>query len=113
MITFNAIRALARSTHWQIVYSRSKELAQICLFENQTDFTPIQTNFLQWLEIYHSLEVDLATKQPHISREVIEDDIRCDAYLTWRETKSKTETETPETQEAEENISNIPSIVFS
>jgi hypothetical protein len=69
-------------------------MAQIGLFENTTDFTPLQIAFLQWLEIYHSLEIDLASKKPHISREVIEDDIRCDAYLRWREiTENKTEKE--------------------
>lgn len=88
-------------------------MAHISLFENQTDFTPVQVSFLQWLEVYHSLEVDLATKEPYISREVIEDDIRCDAYLTWRESKSnKTEKETTESKEADAAVSNIPSIVF-
>jgi hypothetical protein len=89
MKDFNALRTLARSNYWQIVYSRSKEMAQVSLFENQTDFTPLQCAFFQWLEIYHSLEIDLASNKPHISREVIEDDIRCDAYLRYREIISK------------------------
>lgn len=69
-------------------------MAQIGLFENKIDYTPLQIQFLQWLEIYHSLEVDLATKKSHISREVIDDDIRTDAYLYWRSiTENKTEKE--------------------
>src|SRR5208283_1669525 len=64
---------------------RSKELAQIGLFENRTDFTPLQVQFLYWLEIYHSLEVDLASKKNYISREVIDSELRADAYLYWRE----------------------------
>lgn len=105
---------MARSAKWQIIYSRSKEMAQIGLFENQLDFTPVQIAFLQWLEIYHSLELDLSMKEPHISREVIEDDIRCDGYLELRESKqNKKDKETPATKEAEENISHIPSVVFN
>jgi hypothetical protein len=85
MTNSNPIRALAKSRHWQIVYSRSKELAQVGLFQNQHDFTPLQVSFLQWLEIYHGLELDLVSNKPHLSREVIDDGIRCDAYLHWRE----------------------------
>lgn len=97
MKNFNSLRTLARSSHWQIVYSRSKEMAQIGLFENQNDYTPLQIAFLQWLEVYYSLEIDLGMNKPHISREVIEDDIRCDAYLHWRETISnKTDKEISE-----------------
>lgn len=85
MKTFNAIRTLARSPYWQTIYSRSKEMGSVGLFENKAEFTPIQVTFLQWLEVYHTLEVDLAMKKDNVSREVIDDDIRCDAYLVWRD----------------------------
>src|SRR5271169_1013181 len=84
MTPFNSIRELAKSSYWQIIYSRSKEMAQIGLFENKIDFTPLQIAFLQWLEVYHSLEVDLMSKKDYLSRETIDDEIRCDAYLHWR-----------------------------
>ena len=94
MITFNALRTLARSPYWQVVYSRSKEVFNISLFENKIDFTPLQIAFLQWLEVYHSLEIDLASKKELVSREIIDDDIRCDAYLHWRQlTENKSEKE--------------------
>lgn len=112
MKIFNSLRELARNTHWQIVYSRSKEISGISLFENNTDFTPVQVAFLQWLEIYHSLEVDLAMKEPYITRDVIEDDIRCDAYLQLRDSKeNKKDKEAP--AENAENISHIPSVMFN
>lgn len=111
MTTFNSIRELARSHHWQIVYSRSKEIAGISLFENQTDFTPVQIAFLQWLEIYHGLEVDLAMKEPYITREVIEDDIRCDAYLQLRNNKENTKDKEAPAQA--EDISHVPSVMFN
>jgi hypothetical protein len=84
MIHFNALRKLARSLYWQTIYSRSKEHATIGIFQNTIDFTPLQINFLQWLEVYHSLEIDLSMKKEYLTREVIEDDILCDAYLHWR-----------------------------
>lgn len=107
----NPLRNLARSTHWQIIYSRCKEVGGIRLFDNDIDFTPIQIAFLQWLEIYHGLEIDLAMKEPYIDRDVIEDDIRCDAYLHMRSIKDiKKDKETPENKE---NISHIPSVMFN
>lgn len=109
---FNSLRALAKSAYWQIVYSRSKEISSIGLFTNKTDFTPLQLSFLQWLEIYNSLEMDLCMNKSHLSREVIEDDIRCDAYLYWRSiTGNKTE---KEVSEMEDNASSHPdgAVVF-
>lgn len=94
MSQFNAIRTLARSNYWQTLYSHSKENASIQLFVNKTDITPVQFALLQWLEVYHSLEMDMAQKKEFLSREVIEDDIRCDAYLHWRSiTSGKSEKE--------------------
>jgi hypothetical protein len=86
MSPFNAIRTLARSPYWQTLYAHSKENASIQLFTNKTDFTPVQFAFLQWLDVYHSLLIDLASKKEFLTQEVIDDDIRCDAYLHWRTT---------------------------
>jgi hypothetical protein len=110
-MNFNAVRALARSHKWQVVYSRSKEMAKVNLFNNDIEFTPIQVAFLQWLEIYHGLELDLAMKEEHLSREVIENDIRCDAYLVIRNDKrNKKEKDAPAVTRDE--FSDIPSVVF-
>lgn len=84
----NLLRKLARSEKWLTLYVRAKEMDGIKLFKNERDFTPLQIRFLRWLEIYHSLYIDLAMKEPYISEEIIEDDIYCDAYLLW---KSKNE----------------------
>ena len=84
MTNTNPLRELAKSPYWQTVYSRSKEMGSVSLFNNQSDFTPVQISFLQWLEVYHSLEIDLGMKKPYLSREVIDDEIRCDAYLHWK-----------------------------
>jgi hypothetical protein len=78
------IRKLARSRKWMLLYARSKEISGIKLFENEIDFTTLQILFLQYLELYNSLFIDLALKEENISIWVIDDDIRCDAYLYWK-----------------------------
>jgi len=108
---FNPLRVLARSARWQILYSRTKELSGINLFDNITDLTPIQLAFLQWLDIYNSLEVDLATKEKCLSREVIEDDYRTDAYLLHRSNKNK-EDKSKQPQSGYEAPLDVPSVMF-
>jgi len=111
MKTFNPLRILARSPRWQILYSRSKEIGSLRLFNNDRDFTPLQLSFLQWLEVYSSLETDLAMKEKYISRDVIEDDYRTDAYLYVRGCKN-TNDEKKGPPEGYEPPSDIPSVVF-
>lgn len=110
MKTFNALRLLAKSSRWQILYSRNKESTGLQLFTNVTEFTPLQVAFLQWLEIYQSLEMDLAMKEKNISREVIDDDYRADAYLYVRSIKDKSKEKAP--QEGYEAPADVPGVVF-
>ncbi|MHA1437988.1 MAG: hypothetical protein ACTSPD_10460 [Promethearchaeota archaeon] len=77
------LRTLARSNKWQTIYARAKDL-NINLFNNVADFTAIQIEFMYWLELYHTLYTDLGMNEPLISNDVIEDDIRTDAYLLYR-----------------------------
>jgi len=81
---YSQLRKLAKSLKWQTIYRKSKDMAGINIFRNHYDFSDAQINFLQWLEIYHVLEKDLALKRPFISEAVLEDDIRTDAYLIIR-----------------------------
>ena len=111
MTTSNPLRKLAKSPKWQTIYSRSKEVNGTKLFNNETDFTPFQVMFLQWLEIYHSLESDLMMKEKNISKEVIDDEIRTDAYLYCRSLKDINE-EKKGPLEGYEAPANIPSVVF-
>ena len=85
------IRKLARSPHYQLLYVRAKEIGSIKLFKNDADYLPVQVLFLHWLEVYHSLFNDLLTHEDFISKEVIENDIKCDAYIIYRNDKRKRE----------------------
>jgi hypothetical protein len=85
----NLLRRLARSYHSQIVYSRSKEIGGIHLFDNATDLSKIQIIFLQYLELYYNVNVDLMMNEDLISQEVIDDWLRLDSYLLYKRKKAK------------------------
>jgi hypothetical protein len=91
------LKKLARSGRFQMIYSRSKEINNIHLFRNCIEFTPVQIMFLSYLEVYHQLYQDLYLKELYISEEVIEDDLRCEAYLLWKNTKKEKESKSSTT----------------
>lgn len=79
------VRHLARTAYWQRIFRYSKELSNIGLFDNINNFSGIQVHFLYWLEIYSVVYKELAQREWDIlDEEVIEDDIRLDAFLYWR-----------------------------
>jgi hypothetical protein len=78
------IRKLARSIFYQNLYKSAKEL-NINLFENDRNFSGTQSLFLFWLSVYDLLYSELNQKEwKYLDDKVIEDDIRCDAFLYWR-----------------------------
>lgn len=80
-----SIRKLARSSHFQNLYSASKEAGTIKIFENDSNFSGLQVIFLYWLRVYDLLYSELAQKEwKYLSEDVVEDDVRCDAFLHWR-----------------------------
>jgi len=111
------IRKLARSSQYQFLYSRSKEIGSITLFKNDADYLPIQVIFLHWLETYHNLNMDIATGEDFISKDVLDDDIRTDAYITYRNKKRKKEknpkgTKTVNPARQTMRPLGIPSVIF-
>ena len=101
------IRKLARSNRWQILYAKSKELNGIRLFENELNHSQIQLHFLYWLSMYNSMYQDLAMKETFLTKEVIEDDIECDAYLHYKETVNPNK----DKEVKKQNFTGIPSLV--
>lgn len=86
------IRKLARSNYWQNLYRASKENSGIHLFNNTMNFTYWQIRFLYWLSVYEKLYEDLITMaDDFLSEDVIEDDDRCEAFLTRRRQLNKHE----------------------
>ena len=82
------IRKLAKSFYYQSLYASAKDVANITLFENTKNISGIQMIFLYWLRIYSMLFKELAEKEwINLDEEVINDNLRCDAFLYWRSKK--------------------------
>lgn len=82
------IRKLARSSYWQNLFSASKECANIQLFENTSNFSGLQVKFLYYLAVYDMLFGELAKHEDdYLTKNVIEDNDRTDAYLIYRNKK--------------------------
>lgn len=106
----DSIRKLAKSTYWQNVYANAKELGVLSLFNNKTKLTKIQIFFLHWLSIYNSLYQDLVNEEDYINEDVIDDEIRTDAYLLWkRKMKDKKNTKK---EDNTDNSLGIPRVEF-
>jgi hypothetical protein len=86
------IRDLAKSDYWQSLYSASKTNHGIQLFENTTNFSNLQVQFIQWLSIYSMLFTELAQHEnKYLTEKVLEDFDRTDAYLYMRRKNMETE----------------------
>jgi len=83
--TQDPLRKLARSSQYQVLYVRAKELGCIHLFENTSDLSRIQMEFLYWIALYNRLYQDLAMGEDCLTEEIIDDDLLCDCYLIWEE----------------------------
>jgi len=79
------IRKIARSYYWLKLYNSSKEISSIQLFLNTNNFSGIQVLFLYWLQIYSMIWKELSESEwENLDEEVINNDIRLDAFLHWR-----------------------------
>jgi len=108
----NPLRTLARSKKWQTLYRQSKDIASLQLFANLTDLFDLQINFLQWLHLYNYLDEQRANGDKLITKELLEDDMRVDAYLVYTERQRKREEKPNKTKKVRDRNSTIPSVVF-
>ena len=87
-MNITALKNLAKSNHAQIVYHRAKEI-NIRLFENDSDLSNVQIYYLYFLELYSMLYMDLQMQEELISEDVINDELRCEAYLLYKKVNKK------------------------
>ena len=104
----NPLRTLARSHEYQTLYIRAKDLG-FRLFDNVKNLSKLQITFLNLLETYASLYQDVAMGEKYIDENVIKDDIRCDAYLTFKRKSRKDK----KLHSKKQNNTKNPSIVFT
>jgi hypothetical protein len=83
-----ALKTLAKSTHAQILYHRAKDI-NIRLFNNDSDLSNVQIFYLYFLELYSMLYTDLQMQEEFISEDVINDELRCEAYLLYKKVNKK------------------------
>ena len=57
------IRQLARSNYWQNIFTTSKDVGSIHLFDNQNNYSGLQSLFLYWLKVYDLLYTELSQKE--------------------------------------------------
>jgi len=107
-MNLTVLRKLAKSNRFQALYRRVKESGFLKLFKNDYDLSKIQDIFLYYLEIYYMLYQDLAEKKPYLTEEVIDNELRTDAYLFMKfKHKSKNDKKREVT-----TASNVPSVIF-
>ncbi len=111
----NPIRILANSNHWQTLYQRCKEIGSFKLFNNSHNLSKFQTVFIQWLEVYNSLYMDLSTNSGYLNEEILKDEIRTDAYLYYRKKRreNKLYDEQEQKNKKRDNNSELPSVTFT
>lgn len=113
-MNFKIIRKITRSSEWQLLYNRAKELGTLRLFKNDIDLTKVQLWFLHFLEVYSSLYMDLAMKEKYISEDVIQDDLRTEAYLLYKKEKKPEEEKNRYTGKNKKRVpaGDIPKVEF-
>ena len=79
MQIYDCLDKLASTTYWQNLYSQSREINGIRLFNNDSDFSLIQILFLQCLEVRYQLWQDVLSGD--LDEKILKDSLRVKAYL--------------------------------
>ena len=85
----NTLQTLARSNVAQTLYRHTKEIGSLRLFNNDTDLSHLQILYLYYLSLYESLYTDLSMGEEYLTENVINDELRTEAYLLYRKVNRK------------------------
>lgn len=105
------IRKLACSNKYQMLYNKTKDMSNIRIFQNDSNFSKLQMRFLYWLSVYNNLYQDLIMDESFISESVIKDEIECDAYLYYKSLKKDKKTKLEEKNPKSTNLTGIPTLI--
>lgn len=86
------IRKLAKTSYYQCLYSNAKEL-HLKLFKNELNYNKNQILFLQYLNFYSSLNLDVTVGD--VDKIVFENTIYEDAYSLYKIKKRDEEQKNP------------------
>jgi len=84
--TTTAVRTLAKSSHYQTLFAFMKE-GPFKVFENTTNLTSLQLDFLSYLSFYHSIQMDIYMGD--VVDRVMNNFVYEDAYCIYRNEKRK------------------------
>ena len=86
------IRKLAKTSKFQTIYGCAKEVG-LKLFKNECDYTDLQILFLNFLNLYSTIHLDIALGE--IDDLVLDNEIYEDSYLFWRKKSRNEKSENP------------------
>lgn len=104
MNVYSDLKKLAKSIRMQNLFSASKELHCISLFNNISDFSRIQEIFLSYLYRYNNIHHDIVVDK--ISKHVIDCEIYEDAYILWK-SKSESKSEKKEDNLKQQKVKDL------
>lgn len=81
------IRKLAKQIEQQNLFSVSKEIPSLRLFENDNNLSRLQHIYVSYLFFYYNLNVDIALKK--VSEKIFDNEIYEDAYTYYRKEKKE------------------------
>jgi hypothetical protein len=84
---YKYLRLLSKSNYFQNIYSLSKDMPSIRIFDNDRNFTDIQMSFLRFLNYYSAVLLDIALGD--VDEIVLDNDIYTDAYMLYKTKKEK------------------------
>lgn len=101
---YKTLRKIAKFPYYQNFYVHGKELG-FRLFKNNREFTNIQMDFLSFLNMYSTLNMDIYLGD--IDERVLENEIYEDSYLYYKRKKNeKIETSKPLPISPRDNVQN-------
>ena len=82
----NPLSKLARSDYYQFLYKEYLK-GRIKLFQNETDLTNLQIEFLKWLEVFKVIIDDINEGEDFAFKEILNDPLRVQAYIVFKSRK--------------------------
>ena len=87
MDIYSTIRKLAKSNKHQNLFSASKEINNIQLFDNIKNLSNLQQLYINFLYFYENIIVDIMSNL--VSEKVLDNDIYSDSYILWKKKDKK------------------------
>ncbi len=84
------LRKLAKSNYYQTIYSNAKDIG-LSIFKNENDFTNLQIQFLQCLNFYSILNLDIYMGD--VDEKVLDNFIYEDSYILYKQKSKDKESE--------------------